>query len=43
MFGGSASSISELHFGADNRTIIQSAIGYNIKFGCLNATIYFDL
>ena len=35
--------ITELHFRADAKSVIEAAGGYSSKFGASNATIYFDL
>lgn len=37
------SALTEIHFGEDNRTYIESHVGYSTKWGATNATIYFDL
>lgn len=43
-FGSLGSSyITEIHFKASARTAIENQSQYSSKFGCSNATIYFDL
>lgn len=33
----------EIHFSAENQSLIEECSGYDTKFGATNATIYFDL
>ena len=35
--------ITEIHFRADARSVIEAQVTYDSKFGAVNATIYFDL
>ena len=39
----SCSALTEIHFGAENQSAIESLTGYSTKWGGSNATIYFDL
>lgn len=39
----SCSALTEIHFGAENQSAIESSTGYSTKWGRSSATIYFDL
>lgn len=35
--------VSEIHFRADAKSVIENQSNYSFKFGASDATIYFDL